>query len=131
MPEQISKYPEVTLEVLKGAGAVCGQGAQQKILKKCPADRFCSLPTGEICVYGIKQIPQMTQITRQELAQVVCPKGEKAAVISPALAGVDGLMLGALFLAGLAVGTTWQKLRTGAPRPHVNADGQREKREGE
>ncbi len=63
MPEQISKYPDVTLEVLKGAGAVCGEGAPQKILTQCPSERFCSLTTGEICVYGIKQIPQMTQIT--------------------------------------------------------------------
>lgn len=73
MPEQISKYPEVTLEVLKGAGARCGEGLEQKILKQCPAERFCSLPTGEICVYGIADIPRMTQITREELAQVVCP----------------------------------------------------------
>lgn len=49
MPEQITKYPDVTLKVLKGAGAVCGEGAPQKILTQCPAERFCSLPTGEIC----------------------------------------------------------------------------------
>jgi hypothetical protein len=53
--------------------AVCGQGAQQKILKQCPRDRFCSLRTGEICVFGINDIPKMTQITSQGLAQVVCP----------------------------------------------------------
>ena len=69
MPEQISKYPEVTIEVLKSAGAVCGQGGPQNILTQCPAKQFCSLPGGEICVYGISQIPQMTQITLQELAQ--------------------------------------------------------------
>ena len=48
MPEQITKYPDVTLQVLKGAGAVCGEGAPQKILKQCPAARFCALPTGEM-----------------------------------------------------------------------------------
>lgn len=53
MPEQISKYPEVTLEVLKGAGARCGEGVEQKILTRCPPERSCSLPTG----YGIEQIP--------------------------------------------------------------------------
>jgi hypothetical protein len=74
MPEQISKYPEVTLEVLKGAGARCGEGVEQKILKQCPAERFCSLPTGEICVYGVGDIPTMTQIKTEELAQVVCPR---------------------------------------------------------
>jgi hypothetical protein len=62
MPEQISKYPDVTLKVLREGGAVCGQGAQQKILKQCPRDRFCSLRTGEICVYGINEIPKMTRL---------------------------------------------------------------------
>src|SRR5262249_31085383 len=71
MPEQISKYPDVTLQVLRESGAVCGQGAAQNILKQCPRDRFCSLRTGEICVYGINEIPKMTQITSQELAKVV------------------------------------------------------------
>ena len=56
MSEQITKYPDVTLRVLKGAGAVCGEGATQKILTQCPAARFCALPTGEICVYGINEI---------------------------------------------------------------------------
>lgn len=30
MPEQISKYPEVTLKVLKGAGARCSEGQINK-----------------------------------------------------------------------------------------------------
>ena len=62
MPEQISKYPDVTLKVLKEAGARCGEGAKQKILTQCPREQFCALQSGEICVYGIEQIPQMTQI---------------------------------------------------------------------
>ncbi|MDR5740648.1 MULTISPECIES: hypothetical protein [unclassified Caballeronia] len=74
MPEQITKYPDVTLRVLKGAGAVCGDGAPQKILKQCPADRFCSLPSGEICVYGIAEIPRMTQVDAREVAAVVSPR---------------------------------------------------------
>ena len=74
MPEQISKYPDVTLQVLRESGAVCGQGAPQNILKQCPRDRFCSLRTGEICVYGINEIPKMTQITSQELAKVFVRK---------------------------------------------------------
>lgn len=73
MPEQISKYPEVTIKVLKGAGARCGEGAEQKILTQCPRERFCALPSGEVCIYGIEEIPQMTQITANELARVVCP----------------------------------------------------------
>ena len=80
MPEQISKYPDVTLQVLKGAGARCGEGITPKILNKCPAERFCALPGGEICVYGIKEIPQMTQIAPKELARVVCPGAQPSSM---------------------------------------------------
>jgi hypothetical protein len=106
MPEQISKYPDVTLDVLKGQGAVCGKGAPQKILTKCPAERFCSLKTGEICVFGINEIPQMTQIKAQELAPVVCPKIQQGALL-----GLDGIMLSGIFLAGLVLGRSWPSLR--------------------
>jgi hypothetical protein len=106
MPEQISKYPDVTLEVLSGAGAVCGKGAPQQILTKCPAERFCSLKTGEICVYGINEIPKMTQISVQELAPVVCPKGQRSAITD-----LDGIILGGFFLAGLVLGRSWPGLR--------------------
>jgi len=111
MPEQISKYPDVTLEVLKSAGAVCGEGAPQKILTQCPAKRFCSLPTGEICVYGINEIPQMTQITLQELAQVVYPKAQPRLGDSAAVWVAGGIILGAVFLAGLMLGKLWRKSR--------------------
>jgi hypothetical protein len=107
MPEQISKYPDVTLKVLKGAGAVCGEGAPQKILTQCPRERFCSLPTGEICVFGIADIPKMTQITPQELALVVCPRAQAAGVSSAPL-GTDGVLFGAVFIAGLALGRAWK-----------------------
>ena len=43
MPEQLTKHPEVTLEVLRSAGAKCGEGTQQSILTQCPAERFCKL----------------------------------------------------------------------------------------
>lgn len=115
MPEQISKYPDVTLQVLRESGAVCGQGAPQRILKQCPRDRFCSLRTGEICVYGISEIPKMTQITSQELAQVVCPRAEKAAVFSAGISGLESALIFAVFLSGLAAGKYWQK-----PRWHVS-----------
>jgi hypothetical protein len=118
MPEQISKYPEVTLKVLKGTGAVCGEGAPQKILRQCPAERFCSLPGGEICVYGIKEIPQMTQITARELAQVVCPRAQGSGAISAGMSGVEGIMLGAVFVAGLVLGRSWPKPRTSGPGSH-------------
>jgi hypothetical protein len=111
MPEQISKYPEVTLSVLKGAGARCAEGVKPQILTKCPAEQFCSLPTGEICVYGIEQIPKMTQITTQEIARLVCPPAPRSAVDSTALFGADGIITGATFMVGLVVGGLWQKFK--------------------
>lgn len=118
MPEQITKYPDVTLKVLKGAGAVCGEGAPQKILTQCPADRFCSLPTGEICVYGISEIPQMTQVTLQELAEVVYPRGQHGSEISGTMWAAGGVILAAVFVAGLVLGRFWQRLRVIGSQPH-------------
>jgi hypothetical protein len=109
MPEQISKYPEVTLQVLRESGAICGQGAPQQILKQCPRDRFCSLRTGEICVYGINDIPKMTQITSQELAKVVCPQAQKAAMFSAGISGLEAALICAGFLSGIIVRRLWQK----------------------
>ena len=62
MPEIISKYPDVVLKILKDAKINCGTGARQQILTKCPADKFCSLPTGELCVYGVHDANQLTQL---------------------------------------------------------------------
>lgn len=66
MPEQLTKHPEITLQVLRSAGAKCGEGALQSILTQCPAERFCKLPGGELCVYGLSEAPQMTQISASE-----------------------------------------------------------------
>ena len=113
MPEQISKYPDVTLQVLRESGAVCGQGAPQQILKQCPRDRFCSLKTGEVCVYGINEIPKMTQITTQELAKVVCPLTPKAAsLFSSGVPGLEAVLILASFVSGLGL----SKLRYGRRR---------------
>lgn len=57
------------LQILREAGIKCTSGAKQQILTTCPPERFCSLPTGEICVYGIEDIPKMTQISATELMQ--------------------------------------------------------------
>jgi hypothetical protein len=117
MPEQISKYPDVTLRVLRESGAVCGQGAPQKILKQCPRDRFGSLRTGEICVYGINEIPKMTQITSQELAKVVCPQAQKAALFSAGISGLEAALIVAVFLSGLGAGKYLQKTRSRVSAP--------------
>lgn len=113
IPEQITKYPDVTLEVLKGAGAVCGQGAPQKILKQCPPERFCFLPTGEICIYGINEIPQMTQIKIQEIAEVIAPRAGQGAADSGPVSAVEGIILIIVFVAGLALGRMGKTRRTG------------------
>ena len=63
MPEQLTKYPEVTIHVLRSAGAKCGEGSVQEILTKCPAESFCKLPRGEVCVYGLADVSKMTQIS--------------------------------------------------------------------
>lgn len=102
MPEQITKYPDVTLQVLKGAGARCGEGVEQKILKQCPADRFCSLPTGEMCIYGISEIPKMTQIKPAELAPVVCP-------MKTSLYGADMGSLGFALAIAALIGVYWRR----------------------
>jgi hypothetical protein len=46
MPEQLTKHPEVTIHVLRSAGAKCGEGSVQEILTKCHANSFCKLPGG-------------------------------------------------------------------------------------
>jgi hypothetical protein len=108
MPEQITKYPDVTLQVLREGGAVCGQGAPQNILKQCPRERFCSLRTGEVCIYGIGEIPTMTQITTQELANVVCPQARKAALFPGGDATLVAALLVAVFLSGVGLGRFWR-----------------------
>ena len=65
MPEQLTKHPQVTLQVLRSSGAKCAQGEAQDILTQCPAERFCKLP-GEICVFGLSDASRMTQITAAE-----------------------------------------------------------------
>ncbi|MFP3565485.1 hypothetical protein [Paraburkholderia sp. SIMBA_030] len=109
MPEQITKYPDVTLRVLKGAGAVCGEGAAQKILTQCPAARFCALPTGEICVYGIDEIANMTQINACEIAAVVTPKCQSDAMPLLATWWAEGVILGTGLLAGFVFGKYMKK----------------------
>ncbi|OGT38926.1 MAG: hypothetical protein A3F12_01970 [Gammaproteobacteria bacterium RIFCSPHIGHO2_12_FULL_38_14] len=71
MPEMLTKYPESAFIVLKSAGAKCGVGAEQKILIHCPKEDFCALPHGEICVYSLKDVGNMTQIAKYELSDAI------------------------------------------------------------
>ena len=70
MPEILTKYPEIVLQIFREAGIRCGSGAPQRILTSCPPERFCSFPTGEICVYGLNEVPKMTQISAVEISQI-------------------------------------------------------------
>lgn len=102
MPEIISKYPDIVLQVLSRAGIDCGTGAAQKILTSCPAEKFCSLPSGEICVYGLNEIPQMTQVSNAEIAQIVSIAPKETSILTTEvviliiLALVLGIILGIL-----------------------------------
>ncbi|MGH8650723.1 MAG: hypothetical protein ACREYE_00455 [Gammaproteobacteria bacterium] len=119
MPEQISKYPEVTIQVLKGAGARCGEGAEQKILTQCPHERFCALSTGELCVYGIEEIPQMTQITAKELAGIVCPPELQSSIASISLSSPEIMLLGVAFAVGAAAGRFWHTINSWKNRDSI------------
>lgn len=102
MPEQLTKHPEVTLQVLRSAGARCGEGAKQDILTQCPAPRFCKLPGGELCVYGLSDASKMTQITAAEWKALV----QSLPATSPKTSGAGGadlLLASGGLLAGAAV----------------------------
>jgi len=101
MPEVLTKYPDVVLRVLQGNEARCGPKATPRILKQCPRDRFCSLETGEICVYGLPDIPKMTQIRSEELAAVVCPRETDSAAMP---GGLESIGLALAFVLGFGIG---------------------------
>lgn len=108
MPELITKHPEVTLQVLKSTGAVCGEGTVAKILTRCPAERFCSLPGGELCVYGLDGLPHTTQITAQEWADAACPGVAPPLGLAAGVGGAEWATLGAVFAVGLVLGRCWR-----------------------
>jgi hypothetical protein len=113
MPEQLTKHPEVTLQVLRSAGAQCGSAAQPEILKACPAAQFCKLPGGEICVYGLPQAAQMTQISVGEwrsLAGAAPPQQEHP--LEPLW--LIGALLAALIV-GLLAGYVGARRRRATP----------------
>ena len=101
MPEQLTKHPDVTLQVLRSAGAQCGSGAEQSILQDCPAERFCKLPGGELCVYGLADASRMTQLSPSDWQSLT-----QAAGAGPAdRIGTEFAVLGvALLLLGVLLG---------------------------
>ena len=107
MPEQLTKHPEVTLEVLRSGAARCGEGLPQDILKQCPAERFCKLPGGEVCIYGLPEANRMTQVSPAEWRALFAPpvppppQQQEAQTPSPLAAGGAGLLVGALLAVAL------------------------------
>ena len=102
MPEQLTKYPEVTIHVLRSAGAKCGEGSVQEILTKCPAESFCKLPGGEVCVYGLADASKMTQISTSELQALVAAPPPSATGAFFYIAVVCALFVGAALGAAAA-----------------------------
>lgn len=112
MPEQLTKHPDVTLEVLRSAGAQCGVGAPQQILTSCPQARFCKLPGGEICVYGLGDAAQMKQISPADWQAVLQAVTAAPAAAASAGGGAAALhpmpaMLSALGLVLIGVAVGW------------------------
>lgn len=102
MPEQLTKHPELTLRVLRSAGAHCGEGGTQAILTACPAERFCKLPGGEVCVYGLDHAMQMTQITPADWTALLSSRPSAPA---PRVFTREGMWLGGTgLLLGLVLG---------------------------
>ncbi len=93
MPELLTKHPDVVLAVLKSQGAQCGPAQKPKILTRCPAEKFCTLQGGELCIYGPNELAQMTQLTQGE----VCSGAVRKASIADGV--VPGIVGAALFLA--------------------------------
>ena len=104
MPEQLTKHPEVTLQVLRSVGAQCGSGAEQAILQACPGERFCKLPGGELCIYGLADASRMTQLSPsdwQSLTQAAGAGPLDRIGTELAVLGVALLLLGVLLGWGL------------------------------
>ena len=111
MPEQLTKHPEVTLQVLRSAGAKCGEGAPQSILTQCPAPRFCKLPGGEVCVYGLAEAPRMTQISAPEWQSVLRALEVQGHPRESALSDGTLFIGGAGILIGLVLGFVVMRLK--------------------
>ena len=113
MPEQLTKHPEVTLQVLRSAGAQCAEGFPQDILTSCPTERFCKLPGGEICVFGLGDASKMTQITSTEWRAILpAALPESSSMSEPFMS--EALLSGGLgLLAGVTIGVALWRLHMG------------------
>jgi len=111
MPEQLTKHPAVTLQVLRSAGAQCAEGAPQETLTTCPSERFCKLPGGEICVFGLSDASKMTQITSIEWRALLPSALPESPSTSESFTSESLLSGGLGLLAGVAIGLAVSRLR--------------------
>ncbi len=70
MPEVLTLHPEIVKKVLASAGIKCGTGMAKRILKDCPNSSFCSLPGGELCIYGLNNQKKMTQFKCSQCGKI-------------------------------------------------------------
>jgi hypothetical protein len=114
MPEQLTKHPDVTLQVLRSAGAKCGEGAKQEILTQCPAARFCKLPGGELCVFGLSDASKMTQVSPAEWKALVqslpAAPGRTSQGGTEVLAASGGALLAGAVAAAM-IARAWKRKR--------------------
>ncbi|OGT43832.1 MAG: hypothetical protein A3F42_08115 [Gammaproteobacteria bacterium RIFCSPHIGHO2_12_FULL_37_34] len=97
MPEILTKHPKIVLQLLNDIGAKCGKGDEQHILTQCPRENFCLLPTGELCVYDIKNIASMTQMDTYDLHEAISH-------VPTMFNFINILLLTIIFLLGIWVG---------------------------
>ena len=67
MPELLARKPEIVMKILINNGAKCNTGEKQQILTNCPPDKFCSLKTGEFCIYGVNELSHSSQIQPMDM----------------------------------------------------------------
>lgn len=97
MPEIISKYPSIVIDVLKSGKVSCNTKAKPKILTTCPQEQFCSSSGGELCVYDVKATLHTSQFTAADLLML------------PGLWLPLALLLFMAFLGGVYAGTKLTK----------------------
>ena len=101
MPEQLTKDPDVTIRVLRSAGGKCGEGLKPETLVTCPPARFCKMPGGEICVYGLEDAAKMTQITKSDWRAIQLQQKEAVPALYTVPLGTFLIAVAAAIIAGV------------------------------
>ena len=107
MPEQLTKHPDVTLQVLRSAGGKCGEGLEPEVLVSCPRASFCKMPAGEICVYGLDDAARMTQITRSDFRAILVMQKEDVPALQTVPLGTLVIAVVAALAAGALLAMWW------------------------